>query len=137
MKYIRTATFLLLVLFNSCKKESTQTHIIGLWNWTIQYAGNPAYNSTPLSTGIKETLSFNGNGNYSLAQNGIVTNSGTYRTSNAISTSGQIVMSVLYNNLKVKDSAAYYLLTNNNDSLIFSHDLIGSVGSGSRHYSRQ
>jgi hypothetical protein len=118
-------------------KSSGQQNITGEWVWTIQYADNPAYSSTPQSTGIHETLSFASNSNYSLIQNGLVVNSGTYKTSTAKNNQGKTISSVLYTNTRIKDSVAYYQLTHNNDSLIFSHDLIGTLGSGSRHYGRK
>jgi hypothetical protein len=128
---------LLLLLDSSCTKSAGQQNVKGEWVWTIQYADNPAYNSSPQSTGIQETLSFSNNGTYSLTQNGVIVNSGTYKTSTAKNTRGETVSSVLYTNTRVEDSVAYYQLTNNNDSLIFSHDLIGTYGSGSRHYRRK
>jgi hypothetical protein len=127
-----------LILFVSCKKdEAPQQTLVGQWIWTIQYANNPAYNSTPQSTGINEKITFNIDGTFSLAQNNIVVNSGTYKTSTASSTHGEVIPSVLYTNSKVTDSVAYYKLANNSDSLIFSHDFIGTFGSGARYYGRQ
>ena len=137
MKLVTVLLICGLTLFTSCKKNVAQKKIVGEWIWTIQYSDNPAYNSTPQSTGVRETLSFNRNGDYALTQNGIVTNTGTYRLSTAKSINGQNVSSIYYSNSRLTDSVAYYLLQNNNDSLIFSHDLIGTVGSGSRHYGRQ
>ena len=137
MKLVTVLLICGLTLFTSCKNNVAQKKIVGEWIWTIQYSDNPAYNSTPQSTGVRETLSFNRNGDYALTQNGIVTNTGTYRLSTAKSINGQNVSSIYYSNSRLTDSVAYYLLQNNNDSLIFSHDLIGTVGSGSRHYGRQ
>ena len=117
----------LVVLDSACTKSSGQSKLTGQWIWTIQYADNPAYNSTPQSTGIQETLLFESNGNYSLTQNGVVVNSGTYKTSTAKNNRGQTVSSVLYTNARVTDSVAYYQLTSNNDSFIYlSNDLIGT-----------
>jgi hypothetical protein len=137
--FMRLLLLLLIVtsLCFSCKKESTPAKLTGQWIWTIQYANNPAYNSTPQSTGIQEILSFSDNNDYALTQNGIVTNAGTYHLSAARSTSGQTVSSVYYTNARVTDSVAYYTLTNNNDSLFFTYDLIGTIGSGSRHYGKK
>lgn len=137
MKKFVMAAICTILIFSSCKKEVNSTTIAGKWIWTIQYSDNPAYNSTPQSTGIQEIISFSTNGTYSLTQNSIVVNSGTYKTSSATSTGGDKVSSVLYSNNRVTDSVAYYVITNTNDSLIFSHDLIGTVGSGSRHYGKQ
>ena len=129
-------TFLSVICF-CCKKDSSQNNLVGQWIWTIQYADNPAYNSTPQSTGIQEILIFNTDDSYSLAQNGVIVNTGTYKLSTAKNTSGQSVSSIKYTNLRVTDSVAYYRLANNNDSLFFTYDLIGTYGSGSRHYGRR
>jgi hypothetical protein len=125
------------VLFCSCKKDTTEPTVIDNWTWTIQYANNPAYNSTPQSTGINEILSFNTNGTYSLSQNNSIINSGTYKISSAKNTNGETVASILYTNSRVTDSVAYFELRNNKSTLVVSYDLIGTVGSGARHYNRQ
>lgn len=129
----------IVTLLISCKKESVTTSpsIDGQWEWTIQYADNPAFDSTPLSTGINETLSFSANGTYSLVQNGLLVNAGTYKTTTSISSRGESVPTVLYSNSRVRDSAAYFNLMNNGDSLVFSNDFIGTYGSGSRHYGKK
>ena len=124
-------------MYFSCKKDSNQPSITGQWRWTIQYTDNPAYNSTPQSTGIQETLSFTENGMYALTQNGIIKDAGTYRNSTTKSVSGQSIPSIFYTNSRVSDSVSYYSLTGNNDTLFFSHDLIGTDGSGARYYVRQ
>jgi hypothetical protein len=136
MRRFAMAAMCTTLIFSSCKKE-TNTTIVGNWVWIIQYADNPAYNSTPQSTGIQEIISFGTDGTYSLTQNNIVMNSGTYKTSSATSIRGDKISSALYSNNRVTDSVAYYVIQNNNDSLIFSYDLIGTVGSGSRHYGKQ
>jgi hypothetical protein len=137
MQRLLVFLFFFFILNASCNKDSSQPNLAGQWIWTVQYADNPAYDSTPQSTGIEETLSFTTDGNYSLTQNGVVTNSGTYKTSTAKNTSGQNIPDILYTNTRVTDSVAYYSLENKNDSLFFTYDLIGTVGSGSRHYGRQ
>jgi hypothetical protein len=136
MKQYKILLIGVLILFVSCKKDSTQTaSLAGNWNWTIQYANNPAYNSTPQSTGIIESFTFNTNGTYALTQNSVVVNTGTYRMTTATGTNGASVTGVLFTNSRVTDSVSYYSL--NTDSLFFSYDLIGTAGSGSRHYGRQ
>lgn len=137
MKKIFLFSVFFSLLLYSCKKTSTQPNIIGTWVWVVTSADNPVYNSTPLSTGINETLTFTNNGTYSISQNGTITNSGTYKLTTVKGSNGQNVSGVSYSNNRVTDSVNYYTLTNNNDSLIFSHDLIGTVGSGSKHYGRQ
>jgi len=139
MRRFKIPLFVLSVLLISCKKETLTavSAIEGQWQWAIQYANNPAYNATPQSTGINETISFLANGTYSVAQNNVVINSGTYKTSATMSTRGELIPTILYSNNRVIDSAGYYKIENNSDSLIFCHDFIGTVGSGARHYGRK
>jgi len=136
MRQLLLLAFLVVLCF-SCNKKSLESNVVGQWIWTIQYANNPAYNYTPQSTGISEKLSFNSNGSYSTTKNGVIVNSGTYKLSTAKSTRGEDVASIKCTNERVRDSVAYYMLAYNNDSLFFTPDLIGTVGSGSRHYGRQ
>ncbi|MEO8770375.1 MAG: hypothetical protein ABI402_09835 [Ferruginibacter sp.] len=125
----------ILFLF-SCKKDHPQASISGQWTWVIQYRTYPPLFETPQSTGIQEKLSFNDDGTYAVTQNNSVVNSGTYTTGTATNPSGETVLSILYSNSRVTDSLDYYELPNGNDSLFFMYDLIGTVGSGSRHYGR-
>lgn len=111
--------------------------LTGQWVWTIQYTDNPAYNQTPQNTGIWETLSFDDRGTYSVTENDAVINTGTYRISDTKSMSGKNIPGVFYTNSRVSDSVSYYSLVGNNDTLFFSNDLIGTVGSGARYYVRQ
>jgi hypothetical protein len=137
MRSLTVSVILITAFFCSCKKDDTTKQIMGNWVWTIQYAGNPTYNTTPFNTGISEILSFNSDGSFKLTQNGLMVNSGKYRTGTARSSNGNTVSAVLYTDPTTIDSVAYFFLANNNDSLIFSYDLIGSVGSGARDYGRQ
>ena len=83
-------------------------------------------------------LFVNSNGTYDLAQDAI-----SIQKEHITSVEAQRVQVdkrfrvIYYSNVRVTDSVAYYKLQHNNDSLFFSHDLIGTVGSGSRHYGRQ
>ncbi|HMU10098.1 MAG TPA: hypothetical protein PKC54_08840 [Ferruginibacter sp.] len=139
MRRLIIPLFTLYILLLSCKNEeiATPSQIEGQWQWTIQYANNPAFNSTPQSTGINETISFLPGGAYSVVQNNVVINSGTYKTSVTISTRGELIPTILYSNNRVTDSVEYYNIVNNADSLVFCHDFIGTVGSGSRYYGRK
>lgn len=137
MRCLAIVTCLLSLFAGSCEKQIIKSNIVGTWEWTVQYAGNPAYNSSPQSTGIQETLFFDHNGRYSLSQNGNMIDSGSYRTNVSVNSSGEWISGVLYTNRRIADSVSYFALTNNNDSLFFEYDLIGTVGSGSRHYGRQ
>jgi hypothetical protein len=134
-----TLSALILLSFFSCKKTdpAVTATVVGQWSWVIQRENNPAYFSTPLTTGINETMEFNINGNYAVTQNTVIVNSGTYKLTTGTSTSGSPVSGVLFSNARVTDSAAYYVIRNNNDSLMFCHDLIGTVGSSSRFYGRK
>jgi hypothetical protein len=126
-----------LSLFSCKKSETTQADpIAGQWKWVIQRENNPAYFSTPATTGIQETLEFNTNGTYTVTQNSVTVNSGTYKTVIATSTNGSPVSGVLYSNTRVTDSVVYYVVRNNNDSLMFCHDLIGTLGASSRIYGK-
>lgn len=139
MRRFKIPLFTLYVLLISCKKETvtTPSPIEGQWQWAIQYADNPAYNSTPQSTGINETISFLANGTYSVAQNNVAINSGTYKTSATMSSGGELIPTILYSNSRIIDSVAYYKIVSNSDSLIFCHDFIGTLGSGARYYGRR
>lgn len=134
---MRTIIFILAVtaVISSCKKSITNANLPGNWQWTIQYSNNPNFNSTPASTGIQEALKFTGNDNYTLTQNGIITQSGTYKTVVSNTPAGK-VSTLLYSNSRVSDSLAYFDINNNGNRLVFSNDLSGTVGSGSRHYDR-
>lgn len=125
-----------IILCASCKKNVTSPKtLIGEWNWTIEKYNNQKYNKTPQNTGIQENLWFNTNGTYSLTQNNVVVNEGTYTTSIVTGNQGNLVTDVLFTNTRVKDSIASYLLIT--DSLYFSPNLMGSVGASTRHYGRQ
>ena len=129
--------FIIGILFLlSCHKDHPQPAITGQWIWTVQYYDYPVF-ETPQNTGIQEKLSFNNDGTYSVTQNSSVVNSGTYTTGTATNSNGASVLSISYSNSRVIDSTTYLELQNNNDSLFFSYDLIGTVGSGSRHYGRE
>jgi hypothetical protein len=135
-------SLLISLLFFSCKKaETTQADsITGQWQWVIQRENNPAYFSTPATTGIQETIEFNADGSYSVTQNNTVVNSGTYKTIvDKCTRDNSRVSGVLYSNSRVTDSVAYYEVRVGNDSLhlMFCHDLIGSYGASSRFYGKQ
>lgn len=135
-------SFLISTLFFSCKKSETSQAdpVTGQWKWIIQQENNPAYFSTPATTGIQETLEFTTSGTYAVTQNSIVVNAGTYKTAVAASIrDGSPVSSVLYSNGRVRDSVAYYVVRTSGDSLslMFSNDLAATVGSSSRFYGRQ
>jgi hypothetical protein len=145
MKLLQILSALTILSICSCKKSSPETqNILGNWDWTATFTNNPAYSATPQSTGLNENIYFAINNTYSenrrrfngtIAQDFHVINAGTYRLSSAINTNGATVLSIFYSNSRVTDSVEYYVLENKNN-LILSKDLIGTVGSGSKHYSR-
>jgi hypothetical protein len=128
---------IIIVVSGFCCKKDSLTDLSGNWVWTIQHLNGPPFSYTSQSTGIQEVLIFNRDGSYALLQNGVAINTGTYHLSAAMSSRGDKVPGVYYTNTRVRDSVAYYTMTNNGDSLFFAYDLIGTVGSGSRHYGRQ
>lgn len=126
-----------LLLMVSCKKEASSfladEAIIGQWGWSVQYTGSPLYTLTPQNTGINETLVFYEDRNWIIVQNSVIVKSGTYKTSRVTKSNGEQVNAIHYNNSNLDtDSTTYYKIYN--DSLIFSNDFGGTVGSGARIY---
>ncbi|MDE3185474.1 MAG: hypothetical protein KGM16_18845 [Bacteroidota bacterium] len=136
MRKFHLILILTFLLFNSCKKDSTASSIVGNWNWAVQYFDYPPFSATPQSTGTQEILVFKSDNTYSLAQNSVIINAGTYKISSATNSLGIRVSSVLFSNSRVKDSIAYFNIIAHSDSLYFSNGLMGTVGSGARYYVR-
>ena len=130
-----TLLFILIALF-SCKKdlERTDHAIVGEWNWSIQYTGNPAYSQTPQNTGIQEKLIFNNTQTWSLIRNGTLTASGTYQSDFATNSNGQQINRLHFYTGPGTDSVCYYRIQDNANTLMFSPDLMGTIGGGSRIY---
>jgi len=134
MKPVQLLLFCAVFFCSSCSKSKIAADIAGECTWIIQYTNNPSYTSTPQSSGIAEIMWLNTNSTYSVKQNGNEVNTGTYKVTKKKSSYGGKVPGILFTNSRVTDSAAYFTL--DNDSLFFSNDLIGTIGSGSRHYGR-
>ena len=75
----------------ACNKDARyqRTGLVGSWNWVLQYnngissgsfSGNPTGDSlTPASTGIRETLQFFADGQWTDTRNGVIFGMGTYK----------------------------------------------------------
>ncbi|HEV7783297.1 MAG TPA: hypothetical protein VGO58_18605 [Chitinophagaceae bacterium] len=136
MKFLTAALLTIIVCAVSCTKEKqSDENIIGQWKWEAQYLGSPVNTQTPQNTGIQETLVFGANNHWSLIQNGTEIKSGDFMTSVVTGRDNQKVKSLRYSSATNTDSTVYYTITGN--ALQFSNDLIGTVGSGARVYSKQ
>ena len=136
MKFLIASLPIIILFTVSCKKEKqSDENIFGQWKWEAQYRGSPANTQTPQSTGIQEILIFDINNHWSLIQNGTQVNSGTFKISLVTGRSNDMVKSLHYSSATNNDSIAYYTVTDN--SLLFSNDLIGTIGDGARVYSKQ
>ncbi len=122
----------------SCKKSNiTPPDLTGTWNWNSTYSDSalgPTNPQTPANSGITKSLSFK-NGDWSFTQNGVTVLEGGYSTSVLNSTYGKPANRIQYVRKNQTDSVTYYSISG--DSLIFSYDLSGTVGSGVTFYIRQ
>src|SRR5215210_3134188 len=137
MRYALITIFILSLTFIACKKDQTEnSSLIGTWRWVKQYSGGgPVYDQTPQSTGINEKVFYNSNKTWSLEQNGTKIKSGTFTTSIITNTRNEKINKITYH-INGRDSIDYFEIIQNN-TLRFSNDLTGSVGSGSRFYERE
>jgi hypothetical protein len=131
-----TILFLAITVFMSCKKSNISPPILaGNWNWISTYndgAPGPLNPLTPINSGIIQSLTFT-NTSWILKQNNIIVSSGTYTTSIAKNLSGENINRIgYYKTNSPTDSITYYSITR--DTLIFSYDFSGSVGSGVSAY---
>jgi|SRR5580704_11754972 hypothetical protein len=136
MKKKLTILFLAITVFMSCKKSNISPPILaGNWNWISTYndgAPGPLNPLTPINSGIIQSLTFT-NTSWILKQNNIIVSSGTYTTSIAKNLSGENINRIgYYKTNSPTDSITYYSITR--DTLIFSYDFSGSVGSGVSAY---
>ena len=120
----------------SCKKSNISPPIlVGNWNWisTINDgAPGPLNPLTPLNSGMSRSLTFTSTG-WILKINNLIVESGTYTTSIAKSSFGESINRIDYfKTNSTIDSITYYSIAG--DSLIFSFDFSGTVGSGSSAY---
>ena len=136
MKKKLTILFLAITVFMSCKKSNISPPLlVGNWNWISTYndgAPGPLNPLTPINSGIIQSLTFT-NTSWILKQNNIIVSSGTYTTSIAKNLSGENINRIgYYKTNSPTDSITYYSITR--DTLIFSYDFSGSVGSGVSAY---
>lgn len=137
MKQLLTMSLIAFIFFQSCKKDKiSSSNLTGSWTWTwtsTDAAPGPLNPLTPQNSGITQSLNFNEN-NWVLTKNNLVVSSGTFTTSTEKNiTTGQNISCIHYfkkNN--PTDSLKYYLVSK--DTLFFSNDLIGIIGSGSNLY---
>jgi len=136
MKKKLTILFLAITVFISCKKSNISPPLlVGNWNWISTYndgAPGPLNPLTPINSGVIQSLTFT-NTSWVLKQNNIIVSSGTYTTSIAKNLSGESINRIgYYKTNSPTDSITYYSITR--DTLIFSYDFSGSVGSGVSAY---
>jgi hypothetical protein len=129
-------TFLTITVLLGCKKSNVSPSIIvGNWSWNATWndgAPGPLNPLTPLNSGTTQFLTFTST-NWVLSKNNIVVSTGTYNTSVTKNTLGENINRIqYYNTNSMADSITYYLI--NKDTLVFSYDLSGSVGSGATFY---
>jgi hypothetical protein len=139
MKIKSTIVFLVTTVLISCRKSNISPPILaGNWNWisTINDgAPGPLNPLTPVNSGETQFLTFT-NTSWVLKINNLIIDSGTYTTSIAKNLSGESINRIVYNNINSPtDSITYYSITG--DSLVFSYDFSGSVGSGASTYIRK
>ena len=139
------ATLIITSLFAiSCRKDThsyRDYNIIGAWKWTAKYIDAPlsATNpQTPQNTGIDETMTFGSDNRWSVVRNGNTVSNGKYKTFITTNTRGERVNALDFQSEMIGAGApSYYYYRISNDTLMFSTDLMGTVGSGSSFYSRQ
>ncbi len=82
-RYLTNATWLLiagLVLIACSKKGSGKPELTGTWNWTLTIGGIAPMQSTPASTGIRKTVTFNSDNTFKVYINDTLHYTGTFTT---------------------------------------------------------
>ena len=128
--------FLAVILIISCKKSNISPPVlVGNWNWISTFndgAPGPLNPLTPINSGMTQSLIFTNTG-WVLKINNLIVESGTYTTSIAKNLSGESINRIgYYKTNSPTDSITYYSITK--DTLIFSYDFSGTVGSGVSAY---
>ena len=128
--------FLAVILIISCKKSNISPPVlVGNWNWISTFndgAPGPLNPLTPINSGMTQSLTFTNTG-WVLKINNLIVESGTYTTSIAKNLSGESINRIgYYKTNSPTDSITYYSITK--DTLIFSYDFSGTVGSGASTY---
>jgi hypothetical protein len=123
----------------NCKKSNISPPIlVGNWNWELTFndgAPGPLNPLTPINSGMTQSLTFT-NTSWALKINNLMIESGTYTTSIAKNLLGESINRIDYHKTNSPaDSITYYSITK--DSLIFSYDFSGTVGSGSSTYIKE
>src|SRR5450432_249473 len=136
MKKKLTILFLAITISISCKKSNISPPIlVGNWNWISTFndgAPGPLNPLTPINSGITQSLTFT-NTSWVLKINNLIVETGTYTTSIAKNLLGESINRIgYYKTNSPTDSITYYSITR--DTLIFSYDLSGTVGSGASAY---
>ena len=135
MKYCLVSCFLLLLGFFACKKSDDATaaapSVEGRWAWAQSSndgAPGPLNPLTPLTAGYYRILTFKGS-DWTQSRNDTVTSQGTFTVAMVKNIYGKPVNQIHYYPSNAQDYITYYTVAN--DSLDFSYDLSGTVGSGS------
>ena len=136
MKINLTIFFLAITVIIGCKKSTVSPPVlIGNFNWISTFndgAPGPLNPLTPINSGITKSLIFTSN-TWLLKIKDLAVDSGFYTTSVSKNNLGKSINRIgYYKTNSQSDSVSYYTLTG--DTLIFSYDLSGTVGSGSSAY---
>ena len=139
MKRLLTTLLILFIALQSCKKNNqSPVKLVGTWTWVATYQDAPLSSTnplTPLNSGVKKYLYFTIK-NWSFNQDSVTVGGGNYGTSVVTNAMGQKVNAIHFYNANVgTDSTTYYSI--NKDTLTFSLDFNGTIGSGSTLYVRQ
>ncbi len=139
MKQILIAFFVVVLFTQSCKKKDAEPDsLIGSWSWVATYIDAPLGTNnpqTPLNTDTTQKLYFNIK-YWTFVKDSLNTVSGgNYNTGYVKNLDGRKINSIHYfNSINLTDSTAYYSI--NKDTLTFSNDFGGTVGSGYTIYTR-
>jgi hypothetical protein len=136
MKKKLTILFIAITAITGCRKSNiSPPSLEGNWNWISTYndgAPGPLNPLTPVNSGMTRSLTFT-NTSWVLKINNLTVDTGTYNTSIVKNLSGESINRIgYYRTNGPTDSITYYSITG--DTLIFSYDLSGSVGSGASAY---
>jgi hypothetical protein len=138
MKKILLVLILVITFSPGCKKTNVLPQsILGGWSWVSTSndgAPGPLNPLTPLNSGFTQSISFTDT-NWFFGKNSVIISSGTYTTSIAKNTLGENINQIHFYHLNSQtDSITYYKISK--DSMIFSYDFSGTVGSGASVYIR-
>jgi hypothetical protein len=131
-----TIFFLAITVSTCCKKSKISPPILtGKWNWVSTFndgAPGPLNPLTPINSGMNKSLTFT-NIDWDLKINNLIVESGTYTTSIEKNIFGGNINRIgFYKTNSPTDSITYYSISG--DTLIFSYDFSGTVGSGASIY---